>query len=63
MKQMYKKGGNMTAELLNEKYIREEKSMAEIAKELNCSPATVFKYLKKYGIKTRTGCTDKTKKR
>lgn len=54
---------NITDDLLKKKYVIEEKTMAEIAKEFKCSNATIFNYLKKYGIESRTGCTDKAKKK
>lgn len=44
---------NISKEVLEKKYIEEGKSWAEIAEDLNCNYATVFKYKKQFNIKNR----------
>jgi hypothetical protein len=44
----------LTKDFLEEEYINKAKSSIDIAKELNCSKPTIFKYLKKNNICIRT---------
>lgn len=39
-------------EILRQKYIKENKFIKEIAKELDCAIPTIIKYMKRYGIKS-----------
>lgn len=39
---------------LYDQYIIQKKSTTEIAKEINCSSGTIWRWLKKFGIKIRT---------
>ncbi len=44
----------LTKEFLQEKYIVNEMSINQIAKAVSCSVGTIFNYLKKFQIKTRS---------
>jgi len=44
----------LTEEFLRREYLQNKKTMKEIAKEVGCGKVTVFEYLKKYNIPTRT---------
>ena len=44
----------LSEEILKYKYIIEKKSMNQVAKELHCSLISIFRYLQKYNIKTRS---------
>lgn len=47
---MANSGIELTEEILRQKYIDEELSISKISKELNYSPDTIHKRLKKYGL-------------
>lgn len=49
------KCAELTREVLSEEYHVNGKSVKEIAKERNVTPATIFNYLKAYGIETKNG--------
>lgn len=49
--------------ILRKKYLDEEKSMGEIAKELDVAVGSVYNYIKKYNIKTRKYITEKSKQK
>ncbi|TCX53797.1 hypothetical protein [Dehalobacter sp. 14DCB1] len=51
--QIEKKEGEILEEILRHKFVDENKSMQQIANELNVTYLTVFRWLKKAGVYSR----------
>lgn len=54
MSKIFKYKNILTKKYLKKEYLDKKKSMSKIAKEVGCSDMTIYDYLKKYKIKTRT---------
>jgi predicted transcriptional regulator len=50
-------------EVLISEYLVNNKSVYQIAQELGCSPATVYRYLKKYNLQQNRNSVDITNKK
>lgn len=53
---------HITKDLLNKLYLEQNKSCVQVGKEINKSGTQVFRYLKRFGIKTRSACITKSQK-
>lgn len=60
---MSKKCSVLSEKLLVNEYTIKQKSMHQIAEEHSVAVGTVFNYMKKYGIKSRTGMPEESRKR